>query len=84
MVLSRDDRVGEVFAETVNSPDPKHAGRPCDAEACPGWTMLDANDRTTMIVAGGDRLYQLRQDRGAERRAELRNRPFGMAATQPR
>ena len=62
----------------------RFTGRPCDAEACPGWTMLDANDRTTMIVAGGDRLYQLRQDRGAERRAELRNRPFGMAATQPR
>ena len=58
----------------------RFTGRPCDAEACPGWALLDANDRTTMIVAGGDRLYQLRQDHGAE----LRNRPFGMAATQPR
>jgi hypothetical protein len=29
-------------------------------------------------------LYQLRQDDGHARRAELRNPPFGMAATQPR
>jgi|RhiMethySRZTD1v2_1073278.scaffolds.fasta_scaffold79659_2 hypothetical protein len=62
----------------------RFTGRPCDAEACNGWTRLDSNDRTTKIVAGGDRLYQLRQDRGTDRRAELRQRPFGMAATQPR
>ena len=62
----------------------RFTGRPCDAEACNGWIRLDSNDRTSMIVAGGDRLYQLRQDGGTERRAELRNRPFGMAATQPR
>ncbi len=60
----------------------RHNGKVCGDEGCPGWVQLDKDSGTTMIVAGGDRLYQLRQERATERRAELRQRPRGMAAAR--
>ncbi len=57
-------------------------GKLCNDAGCPGWVQLDKDPGTTMIVAGGDRLYQLRQERGADRRAELLQIPRGMAASR--
>jgi hypothetical protein len=61
----------------------RFTGTPCTADdVCKGWVPLDNDPRTTVILAGGDRLYQLRQEQGELRRTERRQRPLGMAAAR--
>ena len=62
----------------------RHTGIPCVGDICPGWTQLDTDGKATSLIAGGNLVYQIRQEQGELRRAERRPRPLGMAATRPR
>lgn len=40
----------------------RYTGTPCNADACPGWQLVDRNPRTKAIVAAEAQLYQLHVD----------------------